>query len=1792
MAEAQEPKASGPLDKPDAQAGATTGESLGSATYEIIRQRLASHGESLRERTAKLDSRRAGVFGSIEAKLLQADRIVTQHNCTPRDMVQLGEDRFLFAFNVRFGLKKEMELSDVFAIYRRDAETGAFREDTLDILNDPAFLTDFRRLYNVYERSAFRKFAVREGKLFMVFGTGPAITDFAAFLWDFNDGDLRFLDGRAEAEYRRVGFPPSHEFRWLKPDREAYRYGDHPHVSVEERVFVECVGGSLTIKIEDNTTKGTGIYDEPVDDRHQKVDDAEIEYAAIDHLIILKIRPYKERDFRYFIYNEKQHSVERVDSIGESCVLLPEGHGLMFPDGYYLSTGELKRFECRIRSMLIERVIPAPNGEDVLYVFYNRTTGDYALMPYRLIQQRVDERITCHGFSLFPNGHLLLFRADSEPQKHHMIQLRQTPFHLPGYEPPGRKDAFLYQVGNREVVRCLAECNEVLTLVRREEPYAELYTDLVRRCGAILDAYPWLSHEEGCGIDEALRALGEAANRAVDEFDRVTRLKREAVDKITEARNKCETRFQEIRRAGFQLLNDYVVNLAALRGLRGELITLRETRYIDLAEVAALEEEVVAQTTGLSEKCVGFLLRPEALEPYRDKAAAHLASVDEVTTVAQGRAIEEAAGRDGAELEMLIEIVNSLRIEDATQTTRIIDGITAVYSTLNQVRSALRNRLSELAASEGAAQFAAQMKLLGQSASSYLDLCDTPAKCGEYLNRLSVQIEELEGRFAGFEEFTLPLAERRTELYEAFEQRKVALVEERNRRANALSTAAERILKVIENRLAGFTALEEINAYMAADMMVSRVRETVTQLLDLGDAPRADALDGRLKTTQQEATRRLKDRQELFADGENVIRLGKHRFNVSTQPLDLTVVLRDDVQHVHITGTQYFDPITDEAFVETRDVWGLELVSETRDVYRAEYLAWQMLKSWDGGPLAENPDETLEQVRQFMNARYVEGYTRGIHDLDGAQILTALVTTTRALQLARHHPDARACALVFWHRFCPEETRVLWSSKLSSFAQRNRLFPGDPVQSEYINDLQKLSHQFLLEVPVYSVNLANAAGEYLFHQLVSGWPATVTREADQLATDFARHLSHHGSEAAFADGRAALSNHPVSELSLIRDWLRGFLVAGASGSGSSSPAVAGASGSGSSIPAVGGASSSGSSIPDFRHLEETCALIFCGDALKRHVVTASASLVLTGMKGAHPLLSGGGYTFDHLDFHQRLARHERDVVPRFNAFNALKQERLTRERHLLRLDEFIPKVLGSFVRNQLIDDVYLPLIGDNLAKQIGAAGDTRRTDLMGLLLVISPPGYGKTTLLEYISSRLGIAFVKINGPALGHNVVSLDPEEAPNAAARLEIKQLNLALEMGDNAMICVDDIQHCNPEFLQKFISLCDGQRRIEGVWRGRTRTYDLRGRKIVVVMAGNPYTESGTRFRIPDMLANRADTYNLGDIIGNSEGAFKASYIENAVTSNATLAPLANKSQKDIRAFIRIAETGQRDGISFEASYSSREIEEILTIVTKLVAIREVVLRVNQEYIRSAAQADEFRTEPPFRLQGSYRNMNRMTEKVVAIMNDREVRELIIDHYRGESQTLTTGTESNFLKFKEIIGDLTDAEQARWDDIKRTFQRNTIAKGTGGEEDPVGRVVAQLHGFQSGLEGIREALATPQPSPQVHFDLAPVGKAIETLRKELTRAVESGRDAAVPDSIRTVNHELEMVHSTLATLKDLAARQRDHLAATRELLEARAKQGSIEIEVTQDLLANEAAFLEHFHNALAEARKDKNQG
>jgi hypothetical protein len=251
------------------------------------------------------------------------------------------------------------------------------------------------------------------------------------------------------------------------------------------------------------------------------------------------------------------------------------------------------------------------------------------------------------------------------------------------------------------------------------------------------------------------------------------------------------------------------------------------------------------------------------------------------------------------------------------------------------------------------------------------------------------------------------------------------------------------------------------------------------------------------------------------------------------------------------------------------------------------------------------------------------------------------------------------------------------------------------------------------------------------------------------------------------------------------------------------------------------------------------------------------------------------------------------------------------------------------------------------------------------------------------------------------------------------------------------------------------------------------MRGKRFCVVMAGNPYTESGEAFKIPDMLANRADIYNLGDILGGMDEQFALSYIENALTSNPALAPLAVRDMDDIYKLIKMSQGQDIAATDLSHQYSGAEIQEITGIFSKMFVVQDVVLKINQQYIASAAQDDKYRNEPSFKLQGSYRNMNKMTEKISAVMNDQELMQMIADHYVGEAQLLTAGAEGNLLKLAELRGNMTEQQQIRWTQIKQDFLRN---KAMGGDDSDVGgKVVAQLADLVEGLKNLSQVASKP---------------------------------------------------------------------------------------------------------------------
>ena len=1684
-----------------------------SGSYELLKKRLIDQGEALLAHAGTLNEARVAAFGKSDQALLLRTRARTENNCVARDIVRIG-DQLLFAYNVTLGLRRETSVGDVFALYRLAAGEGDAADELEAVplagsfLEDARFASDFRELYAYYKQAELVQLRVTPDKLLMAFRIGAQWHDRRVFRWSIDrDGRVSYVDNRGE---RDIELPPTHDFEWTPTTREDHVGGKHPHVNILDTVFVETVGGDLTVKIENNSESGLGIYAEPVEDRNQSLADADIAYARLGALILLRVKPYREEVERFLVYNIRTQQVVRIDAIGNSCVQLPEDHGIIFPGGYYLQSGEHKRFDMPaevVERLRFKRMIRSPNGEDVLYVFYEPGPGHYALFTYNLINKTLATPILANGHARFPDGRLLVFAAESgEPTRVHPMQLWQTPFVSEDYAAATPKaQGFFGRIGNPELVRGISELIGIGRALREQTPTRSAYEDLIRQCGRVQDAYFWLDAPEAGGLLTSLKAIADGARQTLDEFEKVDSIRRDTARAQQQAQTEQRALMTDVASMLWHKPDDFVRALGRLREQRGKLVGLRELRYADLAALEAMDGELATEQGRISERALQFMAGEKAFDSYRDTLGKVAVALPGTQTTGEIDSQVGVLDETSAALDLLNEQIGNLPGGDAVTRTRILDQIGGLYAEANRLRAEARRRRKSLGAAEATAEFGAQFKLFGQAVESAVDFADTPEKCDEALTRLLAQLEELEGRFVEQEEFLADIAAKREAVYEALAARKQTLVDARQRRSQALADAAERILDGIPRRVAQLADLAAVNSYFAADPLLAKLGRLLADLRGIGASVAADELDTRLRTARDQAQRMVRDRAELAGDGGNTMRLGRHAFTVSRQPLDLALVPRETGMAFHLTGTDYFAPVSDARLDALQPFWQQALESESATLYRAEYLAGSFLEGVlrGEGPLTldelfahcadgEAAAPVAEALRALAASRYQEGYQKGVHDADALRILAPLARMQAAAGLLAFSPAERACAQLYWLHGCFDADRDVWLRGARAAVQMQQLFGTRESLARQIqaiaSALEAFSGRFGLAA---DAALRQRAAEYLVLQLASERGAAawvISARGEDLATEFTRQLERAGKLGAWQHDLALAA--PAERWALACEWLQAF----ASGREDAQAWIADAA-------------------------------LALAEPAARERINADLDGEVEALLGEHARVADGRMRLNLNDFWARFHTHRSQIVPGFRALQALRQTLIGEEKQRLQLGQFQAKPLATFVRNQLIDEVYLPIVGENLAKQIGTAGPGSRTDRMGMLLLISPPGYGKTTLMEYVADRLGLVFVRINCPVLGHEITGLDPAAAAHAAARQELEKLNLGLAMGSNVMLYLDDIQHTSPEFLQKFIALADGTRRIEGVWQGQPRTYDMRGKRFAVVMAGNPYTESGDVFRIPDMLANRADIYNLGDVLSGREQTFALSYIENAITANPVLQPLASRDPKDVQRLVRLARGEDVPASEFAHSYNAAELAELVALLQRLFAARDVLLKVNASYIESAAQQDDYRSEPPFKLQGSYRNMTKLASRITPLISDAELDALIRDHYRGEAQTLTTGAEENLLKLAHLLGRPSAEEQARWQSICEEFVR---LKKLGGSDDGSMRIANTVLDLARAVDQLGK---NRQLDATLADGFARLGAQLNEIKPKLTVTTAAPDVSGFTDAVHGMNDAYERVLLPLVT-------------------------------------------------------------
>ncbi|HEY8379371.1 MAG TPA: DNA repair ATPase, partial [Nannocystis sp.] len=579
-----------------------------------------------------------------------------------------------------------------------------------------------------------------------------------------------------------------------------------------------------------------------------------------------------------------------------------------------LTTGDTKQFGgAEAGSFEFERRIDAPNGEDVLYVFYVRDQGRYVLFPYNLIRKEMANPIQCNGYSLFRDGKLVVFRVQGEEQSQlHPMQVWQTPFMSAEFAAAAPTDgSYLAKVGNAELVRGISEAFSIVRLIDNSDPRRETYEDLIAQTQRLLDNYYWLGHPEVGDLASDVKTIRQTGELIIDEFEKVVAIRKRAREALQDAQTKQTALIRTLRPGDWKNVEQYMQALTALRNQRGAVITLREVRSIDLAALDVLEKQLVEEFDRISKACVDFLVKGEALIPVGKRLDEVLEKLEKVDNAHHLGPIEEDITAIGDGLQVLAEVVSGLQVGDAVARTKILEDISTVFAHHGRVRATFTSVRKQLLTREGKAEFSAQFKLFAQTVSSALALCDTPEKCDEQLAKLLVQLEELAGRFSEFDEFLGEIADKREEVHDAFQARKQTLLDERQARVSNLVAAAERILEGVGRRAQTFKTADELNAYFAADAMVLKAREIVDRLMALGASVKADEISTRITSARQDALRALRDRLELFEDGAAVVKFGSFRFSVNTQVLDLTLVPREDHMALHLGGTDFFEPVED-----------------------------------------------------------------------------------------------------------------------------------------------------------------------------------------------------------------------------------------------------------------------------------------------------------------------------------------------------------------------------------------------------------------------------------------------------------------------------------------------------------------------------------------------------------------------------------------------------------------------------------------------------------------------------------------------------------------------------------------------------------------------------------------------------------------------------------------------------------------------------------------------------------------
>ena len=117
----------------------------------------------------------------------------------------------------------------------------------------------------------------------------------------------------------------------------------------------------------------------------------------------------------------------------------------------------------------------------------------------------------------------------------------------------------------------------------------------------------WLAGEQLAGLAPLLREIAATAELVLDEYEKVESIRQQSARTMAEAETRQKSLLSGLLVDSWDEVQHFVEALNAITAQRGQLLTIRDYRYIDVARIDAMEAELLAAQERVATATSAFL---------------------------------------------------------------------------------------------------------------------------------------------------------------------------------------------------------------------------------------------------------------------------------------------------------------------------------------------------------------------------------------------------------------------------------------------------------------------------------------------------------------------------------------------------------------------------------------------------------------------------------------------------------------------------------------------------------------------------------------------------------------------------------------------------------------------------------------------------------------------------------------------------------------------------------------------------------------------------------------------------------------------------------------------------------------------------------------------------------------------------------------------------------------------------------------------------------------------------------